>query len=141
MNLGADQAVQDARFAGACQDQHAGRRAPNLGWPGERKSIVQQAETSEKRNQSRLRGLARVPRGLGPRASGRGLQGLGVVAFRPWASFGCRSEKLVMACRGGGAWREAGTGYTPPAPPPPHPRFVTEKRRGNHPTRPRSADL
>ena len=32
-------AVQEARFAGACQDQHAGRPAPSLGWPGERKSI------------------------------------------------------------------------------------------------------
>ena len=41
-----DQAMQEARFAGACQDQHAGRPAPSLGWPGERKSIVQQAETS-----------------------------------------------------------------------------------------------
>ena len=29
----------EARFAGACQDQHAGRSAPSLGWPGERKSI------------------------------------------------------------------------------------------------------
>ena len=49
MNLEADQAVQEARFAGACQDQHAGRPAPNLGWPGERKSILE--------TQSRLRGL------------------------------------------------------------------------------------
>ena len=31
--------VQEARFAGACQDQHAGRPAPSLGWPGESKSI------------------------------------------------------------------------------------------------------
>ena len=31
--------MQEARFAGACQDQHAGRPAPSLGWPGERKSI------------------------------------------------------------------------------------------------------
>ena len=29
VNLEADQAVQEARFAGACQDQHAGRPAPN----------------------------------------------------------------------------------------------------------------
>ena len=36
MTLEADQAVQEARFAGACQDQHAGRPAPSLGWPGER---------------------------------------------------------------------------------------------------------
>ena len=33
------QAVQEARFAGPCQDQHAGCPAPSLGWPGERKSI------------------------------------------------------------------------------------------------------
>ena len=44
MILEADQAVQEARFAGACQDQHAGRPAPSLGWPGERKSIVQQVK-------------------------------------------------------------------------------------------------
>ena len=30
--------MQEARFAGACQDQHAGRPAPSLGWPAERKS-------------------------------------------------------------------------------------------------------
>ena len=41
VTLGADQAVQEARFAGACHNQHAGRPAPSLGWPGERKSIVQ----------------------------------------------------------------------------------------------------
>ena len=57
MNLEADQAVQEARFAGACQDQHAGRPAPNLGWPGERKSIVRNKCRFSKRNQSRLRGL------------------------------------------------------------------------------------
>ena len=66
MTLEADQAVQEARFAGACQDQRAGRPAPSLG-PGERKSIVQQAETSVV-SLSRLRAGARVPRGLGPRA-------------------------------------------------------------------------
>ena len=31
--------MQEARFAGACQDQHTGRPAPSLRWPGERKSI------------------------------------------------------------------------------------------------------
>ena len=31
--------MQEARFAGACQDQHTGRPAPSLGWPGERKSV------------------------------------------------------------------------------------------------------
>ena len=67
MNVEADQAVQEARFAGACQDQHAGRPAPNLGWPGERKSIVQQPETSRQ----------------GP--GGRGLQALGARAQEFWA--------------------------------------------------------
>ena len=37
VTLEADQAVQEARFAGACHNQHAGRPAPSLGWPGERK--------------------------------------------------------------------------------------------------------
>ena len=41
VTLEADQAVQEARFAGACHNQHAGRPAPSLRWPGERKSIVQ----------------------------------------------------------------------------------------------------
>ena len=76
MNLEADQAVQEARFAGACQDQHAGRPAPDLGWPGERKSIVQQAETSVvSRNETNQGYGAWGPgsrRGLGPRAWGRG---------------------------------------------------------------------
>ena len=84
MNLEADQAVQEARFAGACQDQHAGRPSPNLGWPGER----QQAETSVvSRNEPvKVTGAgARVPAGawgsgLGAgasRALGPGLQALG----------------------------------------------------------------
>ena len=87
MNLEADQAVQEARFAGACQDQHAGRPAPNLGWPGERKSIVQQAETS-KQNQSRLRGL-------GPGFAGAWGPGLGAGACRGLGPDRiCRSEKV-----------------------------------------------
>ena len=31
--------MQEATFTRTCQDQHAGRPAPSLGWPGERKSI------------------------------------------------------------------------------------------------------
>ena len=72
MTLEADQAVQEASFAGACQDQHAGRPAPSLGWPGEKKSIVHE------RKSSKVTGLgrgARVP-GLGA-----GLQGLGLPPF------------------------------------------------------------
>ena len=106
--------MQEARFAGACQDQHAGRPAPNLGWPGERKSIVQQAETSvvSKRNQSRLRGL-----GLGAsRALGPGLQ---TQAPNKAKQAICRSprerqakgwETAETAAVEVGAWREAGTG-------------------------------
>ena len=47
--------MQEARFAGACQDQHAGRPAPSLGWPGERKSIG--ATSREKAIEPRLQGL------------------------------------------------------------------------------------
>ena len=110
MTLEADQAV-----AGACQDPHAGRPAPSLGWPGERKSIVQQAETSVvSAKQSRLRGLEwRGPvgaRGIqGLRALGRGPQG----AWGPGNQSGLglkpkfdhefrRSEKV--------SWWEAGEG-------------------------------
>ena len=114
MTLEADQAVQEARLAGACQDQHA---AASLGWPGKRKSIVQQAETSVV---------------LGPGAWGRGLQGLGARAPRSLSHKNCifrRSEKspggrhakgwetVETAAAEVGAWREAGTGY-PPTPPP-----------------------
>ena len=104
MNLEADQAVQEARFAGACQDQHAGRPAPNLGWPGERKSIVQQAEQVcfSKRNQSRL--LA-----WGPGFAGAWGPGLGARASRALAPAETAAAEV-------GAWREAGTGY-PPYPP------------------------
>ena len=65
--------MQEARFAGACQDQHAGRPAPSLGWPGERKSIG--ATNREKATEPRLQGLG-PGQGLGPRAWGRGLQKL-----------------------------------------------------------------
>ena len=71
MTLEADQAVQEARFAGARQDQHAGRPALSLGWPGERKSIVQQAETSVETGKE----IAWV-QGLGPQGLGPGPPGL-----------------------------------------------------------------
>ena len=64
--------MQEARFAGACQDQHAGRLAPSLGWPGERKSIG--ATNREKAIQPRLQGLGPGLPGAWPRAWGRGLQ-------------------------------------------------------------------
>ena len=74
--------MQEGRFAGACQDKHAGRPAPSLGWPGtgERKSIDATSQGKSrfpgghlaKRNQSvqqaKVTGLgARAPRSLGPR--------------------------------------------------------------------------
>ena len=43
--------VQEARFAGACRDQRAGRPAPSLGWLGERKSI---RATSRSKRRERL---------------------------------------------------------------------------------------
>ena len=64
MTLEADQAVQEGRFAGACQDQHAGRPA------------LAKAETSVvslSRLQAGAQGLGPGP----PAPWGRGLQGLG----------------------------------------------------------------
>ena len=81
-----NQAVQEARFAGACQDQHAGRPAPSLGWPGEGKRLG--------------RFGARASRGLGlgpgpPGAWGPG-QGLGAQATRAaWA--GCHFKEAFIA--------------------------------------------
>ena len=106
MNLEADQAVQEARFAGACQDQHAGRPAPNLGWPGERKSIVQQAETSV---------VSRNETNQGYGAWGFGAQGLGP---------GPPGLQQSQCCRGGGGLEGSGHGIPPlppPHPPPPPP--------------------
>ena len=77
MNL---EAVQEARFAGACQDQHAGRPAPNLGWPGERKSIVQQTETSVLSRNKTNQGYG----AWGPGSQGLGAQGLGPGPPGPW---------------------------------------------------------
>ena len=86
MTLEADQAVQEARFAGACQDQHAGRPAPSLGWPGERKSIVQQAETSVVTGRKSIKVTgpgARIFRAWGPGlGAGKRGPGLGAGASR-----------------------------------------------------------
>ena len=139
MNLEADQAVQEARFAGACQDQHAGRPAPNLGWPGERKSIVQQAETSVvSRNETNQgygawglgsQGLGAQGLGPGPPASRPLGPGPSKVSAKPVfvvlkKSPGGRQAKGWETAETAGAevkvWREAGTGY-PPYPPPPRP--------------------
>ena len=140
MTLEADQAVQEARFAGACQDQHAGRPAPSLGWPGERKSIVQQAV---ERKSIKVTGLgAGVPRGLGPRAWGLGRAlgpglpnafGPGYVEFTEplKKSPGRRQAKgwetAETAAAEVGAWREAGTGLPPQPPPPQPPPFLSCK--------------
>ena len=128
--------MQEARFAAACQDQHAGRPALGLGWPGKRKSIVQQAETSVVSKE-----IIKVT-GPGPEFSGAWGPGLGAGAsrtFGAWSdqffvvlkkSFGGRQAKgwetAETAAAEVGAWREAGTGYPayPPLPrPPPPPRF------------------
>ena len=129
VTLEADQAVQEARFAGACQDQHAGRPVPSLGWPGERKSIAQQAETnvvSSEKNQSRLRGLGPSFQGawgpgLGAGASralgGSSAWGPGLTPFHQFfrllkKSLGGRQAKgwetAETAATEVGAWREAG---------------------------------
>ena len=92
--------MQEARFAGVCQDQHAGRPAPS----SKGNQSVQQAEASAvsqkslcRCNKPRLRGLgpglpgAWGP-GLGAGASGGlgGLQGLGAQATR--AAWACTSN-------------------------------------------------
>ena len=93
------------------------------------------------RKSIKVTGWARVFRGLGPKAWGRGLQGLGGGASRALAracmGLGPRSSFFVVLKKslGGrqakgletaetaaaevGAWREAGTGYPYPPPPPP----------------------
>ena len=88
----ANQAVQDARFAGACEDQHADRPAPSLGWPGERKSIGAPGPTNFFPRSEKFPG-------------GRQAKG--------W-------ETAETAAAEVGVWREARTGY-PPYPPPPGP--------------------
>ena len=116
MTLEADQAVQEARFAGACQDQHAGRPAPS--WGGLAKG------NQSSRNKCRF--LIKVT-GWGPGAWG---PGLGAGPQAPWVvkkSPGGRQAKgwetVETAAAEVGAWRQAGTGYPPyPAPGPP-PRF------------------
>ena len=132
--------MQEARFAGACHNQHAGRPAPSLG------SIVQQAETSD---QGYGAG-ARVPKGLGPRAWGRGLRAGASRALAPGLRpQTARSEKVSggkqakgwetaeTAAAEVGAWREAGTGYPPYPPPWPSPAFLGcgRKEEGFHPLR------
>ena len=62
--------MQEARFAGACQDQ----RTNTQGWPGERKSIG--ATNREKAIEPRLQGLGPGLPGPWARAWGRGLQKL-----------------------------------------------------------------
>ena len=128
MTLEADQAVQEARFAGACQDQHAGRPAPSLGWPGN-----QSCNKPLKGNQLRDLGQG-FPGVWGP--------GLGAGASRalggPW---GPRSQTLsahttnnekVSCDRQAKGWETAETEWgpggkrardTPPTPPPGPPRI------------------
>ena len=120
--------------ARACQDQHAGRPAPSLGWPGERKSIG--ATSRGKRrfslllvctwrkeiSRAKVTGLgARAPRSLGPgslllrKALGPrlSLKSLLVGGRRR----GGRRLKRLPRRWGPQGSREAGTGY-PPHPPP-----------------------
>ena len=82
-------ANRKARFAGACQDQHAGRPAPSLGWPSERKSIG--ATSRGKRRFSKIswwaprkrKSVGATSQGYG--AWGAGFQGLGTQAWGPEA--------------------------------------------------------
>ena len=96
MTLEADHAVQEARFAGACQDQHAGRPAPSLAWGGLAKgnqscNKPKQVSFLERKSiKVTGPGVPEVVVGAsrlcaweeGARAWGRGLQGLGAGASR-----------------------------------------------------------
>ena len=95
MNLEADQAVQEARFAGACQDQHTGRPAP-----------------ISKRNQSRLRGLGF---GFSPGPANV------ILKKSPGGKQAKRWETAETAAAEVGGLEGSGHGI-PPLPPPPGPR-------------------
>ena len=77
--------MQEARFAGACQDQHAGRPAPSFGLAKGNQS-VQQAEASvdsQKSPGGHSVQQAKVT-GLGARAPRLGAQGLGQGPSGAW---------------------------------------------------------
>ena len=118
MNLEADQAVQEARFAGACQDQHAGRPAKG----NQSCNKPKQVSFLETKPIKVTGPGARVRRGLGPRAWGRACRALGpglrvvVLIKSPGGRQAKGWETAETAAAEVGAWREAGTGY-PPTPP------------------------
>ena len=71
--------MQEARFAGACQDQHAGRPAASLGWPGERKSIGATSRGKRRFSKNCLVGISKGNQsvtGLGARARAGPSRGL-----------------------------------------------------------------
>ena len=120
--------MQEATFSGACQDQHAGRPAPSLGWPGERKSISATSRGKRRFWQQQISRCNKSRLGL-PGAWGPGLgagafmtlgPGPGLHFRRSEKSPGGRQAKgwetAETAAAEVGAWREAGTGY-PPYPP------------------------
>ena len=128
MTLEADEAVQEARFAGACQDQHAGRPAPGL---AKRKQSCNKPKQVSFPYQGYGLGpgfLGAWGPGLGAGASRGGLGGRAFQVWEPPSFFvvlkknpGGRQAKgwetVETAAAEVGAWREAGTGY-PPYPPP-----------------------
>ena len=117
--------MQEARFAGACQDKHAGRPAPSLGWPGERKSIGATSRGKRRFWQKQISRCNKSRLGL-PEAWGPGLgagasRGLGPGPLGAWGP-GHQS----------GLPGEAGTPYPPARPPSRH--FCKRKRRGFSPS-------
>ena len=99
MTLEADEAVQEARFAGACQDQHAGRPAPGL-------AKRQQSCNKPKQVSFPYQGYGLGPGFLGAwgpgLAAGASRGALGAGPSRSGATHFRRSEK--------DSWWEAGEG-------------------------------
>ena len=77
MTLEADQAVQEARFAGACQDQHAGRPAPTWNNLAKANQSCNKPKQVSFLGRKSIKVTGRVFRGLGP-------QGLGPGPPGPW---------------------------------------------------------
>ena len=130
--------MQEATFSGACQDQHAGRPAPSLGWPGERKSIGATSRGKRCFWQKQISRCNKSRLGL-PGAWGPGL-GAGASRGSGFTGPNVLKSVLVGGRRRGGRrlkrlprrWGLGGKRARDPAPTPPH--FSMAKRKGFSPS-------
>ena len=102
MTLEADQAVQEARFAGACQDQHAGRPAPSLGLAKGNQSCNKPKQVSFlERKSIKVTGPDPSFQELGAQGVGPGPQGLGGGASRALGPGpGAQASPAFLGCKG-----------------------------------------